>query len=182
MEIKKLIAKINTLSNNIQNAYKNDIEILINYIMEDFDICERGSNIRIKKEQILNYIQSKLNIEKKTCNALTKNNTLCTRSCYLDSDYCKLHVNKMFFDNQNKQIHTQINESLSCDLLVIENNNDKNNVPNKDLSKKFIDDSFYYIDSYYIYDTETYEKVGYIKNGEYILTDDPFILDELVCV
>jgi hypothetical protein len=181
MEIKKLITKINTLSNNIQSAYKNDIEILINYIMEDFDIYERGSNIRIKKEQILNYIQNKLNIEKKTCNALTKNNTLCTRGCYLDSDYCKLHVNKMFFDNQNKQPHIPTTEL--CDLLVIENDN-KNNISNKDnnFSKKFIDDSFYYIDTHYIYDIETYEKVGYIKNGEYILTDDPFVLDELVCV
>ena len=43
-----------------------------------------------------------------------------------------------------------------------------------------IDDTFYYIDSHFIYERDTLQKVGYIENDQgtknYILTDDPFIL------
>lgn len=177
MELKKILTKINTLSNTIQKAYKNDMELLIEWIMEDFDVYERGNNTRIKKEQLLQYINKKLNLEKKTCNALTKNGMLCTRGCYLDSDYCKIHINKMFFDN----IKQTDENGESYELLIIESNkcDELDNKSDKQLSKKFIDDTFYYVDNQYIYDTETYERVGYIQNNEYILTDDPFILEQL---
>jgi hypothetical protein len=47
------------------------------------------------------------------------------------------------------------------------------------LETKLIDDTFYYMDKNYIYDRDTLEKVGYISDNEFILTDDPFILNAI---
>jgi hypothetical protein len=46
----------------------------------------------------------------------------------------------------------------------------------KSLQQKFIDNTFYYVDDEFVYDKETYEKVGYKQNNEYVLTFDPFLL------
>ena len=44
------------------------------------------------------------------------------------------------------------------------------------LTKKFIEDTFYYVDQQYVYDLNL-EKVGYMDEGTCVLTSDPFILE-----
>jgi hypothetical protein len=44
------------------------------------------------------------------------------------------------------------------------------------VEKRMVDGSFYYVDSKYIYDMNTFDKVGYVENSKYVLTDDPFEL------
>ena len=55
---------------------------------------------------------------------------------------------------------------------------------NKNLPKHFINDKLYYTDDTYIYESDNLTKAGYIEKGEndetnYILIDDPFILQNI---
>lgn len=99
----------------------------------------------------------------------------CTRNAIENYDYCKSHLYKMCLKSQD------INK-VSLNIKSVEYNNNKNedNISKcKDkFRKKFIDDSFYWIDDKFIYDMN-YNKVGYIDNNSYILTSDPFILETI---
>lgn len=93
----------------------------------------------------------------------------CSRNAIGGSQYCKKHmyniglsVDKMHTDNVSFYVKKRKPEQV-CE---------------SQLTKKFIEDTFYYIDKYYIYDINK-EKVGYIENGNCILTSDPFILGML---
>ena len=98
--------------------------------------------------------------------------TQCSRNALDDCDYCKTHIYKLGITNiQNHHINKP------PILFQYQNNNDDKTLPNKNcLKKKFIDDTFYFIDDKFIYDN-TLNKVGIIDNNNYILTSDPFILD-----
>jgi hypothetical protein len=97
----------------------------------------------------------------------------CTRNAIENYDYCRTHLYKICLDS--KEIKAQ-------DTPVIFNLNTKSKYNNDDstykddLKSKFIDDSFYFVDNKFIYDTN-YNKVGYIYNNEYVLTSDPFLLE-----
>lgn len=96
----------------------------------------------------------------------------CSRNAVENYDYCKTHLYKIC-------LHSQ--EEISEKNLPIEfniNSPNDNYQEKCNLKKKFIDDSFYLIDSKFIYDTN-HIKVGYVYNNEYILTSDPFLLDTI---
>ena len=94
------------------------------------------------------------------------------------SKYCKIHNYLSFKEPEHdpEPIYQQT-------IFVISdkgNGNDKGNgkgIDKSNYKKQLIDNSFYYIDDSFIYNTSTLEKVGYIENNEFILTDDPFILN-----
>ena len=89
----------------------------------------------------------------------------CLKNAKESLDYCKTHLYKYGLPKETENtIKTISNDKLNVD---------------KEFTKKFIYDSFYIIDKYFIYDIETLEKVGYINKEKYILTDDPFILNSI---
>lgn len=92
----------------------------------------------------------------------------CTKNSNDNSNYCKLHLKKQCLQSIKSK-----SDQDEVDYVIIDN-------PVEDLQptlkKKFIQDSFYLIDSKYIYATESHRKVGIIENNQYILTDDPFVL------
>ena len=94
--------------------------------------------------------------------------TQCTRNAVENYDYCRTHLYKMCLKT----------ESVDDVSFEIEFNLNKVNECKNNLKKKLIDDSFYYIDEKFIYDTN-YNKVGYIEDERYILTSDPFILETI---
>lgn len=117
-------------------------------------------------------IQKQLLVSKtlKRCIGTTSTSPVnqCTRNAVENYDYCRTHLYKMCLktdcvDDVSFEIEFNLNKVNEC----------KNN-----LKKKLIDDSFYYIDEKFIYDTH-YNKVGYIEDGKYILTSDPFILETI---
>lgn len=99
----------------------------------------------------------------------------CSKNAIDNYDYCKIHLYKMCLNqnqvqNSNKE-HSYIPPiEFNCTVEPIKVNN---------LKKKFIEDSFYFVDERFIYDSNNI-KVGYISNGEYVLTSDPFILEAFV--
>lgn len=94
----------------------------------------------------------------------------CTKNASEDFNYCKLHL--------KKELHKQLYQSKEQkhQQCVIEEINASVVAPSLGLQKKFIQDSFYYIDSAFIYAIDDRRRVGIIENQEYILTDDPFVL------
>jgi hypothetical protein len=95
----------------------------------------------------------------------------CNRNAIENYDYCKTHLYKMCLESNN------IDDSISVPIEFTLNNSNSIELKDK-LKKKFIEDTFYFIDSKFIYD-DNYIKVGYIHNNEYILTSNPFLLDNL---
>ena len=87
----------------------------------------------------------------------------CLKNAKESLDYCKTHLYKYGLPKEKENTIKNIsNAKLNVD---------------KEFAKKFINDSFYIIDKYFIYDMDTLEKVGYINKEKYTLTDDPFILN-----
>lgn len=176
MELNKVIENTKELPNKINKAFQKDLDNIINVLVENFDIYQRDSKVRIDRDILYKFITKDLKKES-NCSAITKNGLMCTKKSHGNSNYCKIHYNKHFFQNKNIQNNNTVNVNDNDSIVIIEKEVCEENVQGDNLQKKFIEDSFYLVDDKYIYDKETYEKVGYINsNGEYILTDDPFIL------
>jgi hypothetical protein len=96
----------------------------------------------------------------------------CSKNALDNYDYCKIHLYKMCLVNKDS------NDSNESKIHSIEYKCSNTHISNDNLSLKkvFIDDSFYYTDNIFIYDSNN-TKVGYISKNEYILTSDPFILE-----
>lgn len=163
--------------------YKNKITIDLlkdiyskNYILNK----ETGENIYF--EDLKYYFLNKDVQAQKYCIGITNKNTKCNKKVHLNYDYCKTHVEKY----KSKIINNVLLKYKNCynsdvSIEFSENNNLKNINENhfneKKLKKIFIDNSLYYCDDEFIYDKSVdnfYEKVGYIKNSEYILNFNPF--------
>lgn len=184
MEISKTIDLTNSLSEKIKNAYKKDIENSIDKLFENFDIFKRNTNELVDKKELINILLTPINIV--YCSAATKSNTRCKNKAINNSNYCGKHLYTnqnlkevlhcpKFLLNQNKE-----NTNETNDFYLIENTGQKEycvDIVKENLKKILINDSFYMIDDKWIYDISSYEKVGYIDGEEYILTNDPFILD-----
>lgn len=97
--------------------------------------------------------------------------TQCSRNAIENYDYCKTHLYKICLQSQEN-----IPDTLSINLFEYDINSTKEDKSN--FKKKFIEDSFYFIDNQFIYDMN-HVKVGYIHNNEYILTSDPFVLETI---
>jgi hypothetical protein len=143
------------LENYKKKIIKQSIKILLNEINIDYTEEELF--------RILMQVKSK-----KQCIGITNNLKQCPRNAFDDLDYCKTHIkNYGLRKRTDTNLHTKEIEIIHTKEIIKENAN---------LKKKFIDDTFYYIDDSYIYDIKTMEKVGIKSNGEFILTCDPFIL------
>jgi len=107
----------------------------------------------------------------KRCIGTTNTNPVsqCSKNALDNYDYCKIHLYKICLSKQEE-------EKQDAYIPSIEFTCSTTNIELTQLKKKFIEDSFYFIDEKFIYDASN-NKVGYISNGEYILTSDPFILE-----
>lgn len=177
METQRLIRRIRNLPMNLERAYLNDIANIIDKILEEYDIFYKDTDEKVKREIILNKFKiDLLDKQEETifCAGFSKNGNKCINKTFEESKYCKKHQYLTFRDQLN-------DTTIKQDILILNNNEEtKNNINIEDLKTKMIDDTFYYIDSHFIYERDTLQKVGYIENDQgtknYILTDDPFIL------
>ena len=111
--------------------------------------------------------KEKENQSENICRGISKNGNKCCRQSSENNEYCKTHQYLSF-----RQI---VNEPKVDNLFIIESNSFDRDTKNMEL--QLIEDSFYYVDNFFVYEKETLKKVGYVENKEYILTDDPFILN-----
>jgi hypothetical protein len=164
----------------IEKAIKKDISDIICMLMIDYDIKERGTTNAATKEQLYQKIMAKFEMGDAYCCAVTKNGSKCTRKVQVGKTrYCGTHANieileRMYEKKQNNVIRDHVTKkekvSISNDIL-------------SKMRKVFIEDSFFLVDEEYIYDKDTYEKVGYVEKDsedkKFVLTDDPFILNTI---
>jgi hypothetical protein len=97
----------------------------------------------------------------------------CSKNAIDNYDYCKIHLYKMCLSRHDIDDTTHDSYIPPIEFNCTSKPTDVHN-----LQKKFIEDSFYFVDDKFIYDSNNI-KVGYICNEEYILTSDPFILETL---
>lgn len=201
MEITKTIELTNSLGEKIKNAYKKDIEKVINKLIEEYDIYKRGSDTLLTKNELNKIFLDILNQEVKYCSAATKSGTKCKNKPLDNSKFCAKHFystenlreflhrtsisNEKRLDKQENFDKNEDEYNKNQNLYIINKDkkekNDKNiNITN--LKNILIENAFYYVDTKWIYDKTSMEKVGYIDKNEreeinYILTSDPFILE-----
>ena len=170
MELQKISKRFQNLQDHLEKAYNSDIQKIIQDVFKEYDIFYKGTSDPVSDETFLNNYLFNVKEQVTICLGISQNGNKCCRKSQPYSNYCKMHF---YLEFRNKKSEKSIcNESI-CII------NNKQNLENKEnLEKIFIEDSFYYKDPHFIYDTTTFEKVGYIDTvGAPILTDDPFILE-----
>ena len=178
MELQKISKRFKNLEEHLKKAYKKDVTEIIMEIFEKYDILYKNSNNTVKYKEFLDHFINGLEDKKENiCLGISQNGNKCCRKAQDNSNYCKVHF---YLEFRNKE------DNQKRDTIFIINENNKDNkfdVKKQNLQKVFIEDSFYYKDDKFIYDTFkntdgtiNYQKVGYIENNKLILTDDPFIL------
>jgi hypothetical protein len=153
-----------------QKLISRDIETIINYIFDNYTVEDKTTEKRIDRKEIISHFLSKGEDVIQRCCGINQNGSRCSRNTLENKMYCKIHILKfdtsLFKTCQHQHQHQhQVQEET------------KSAHPNiSELDKIFIDNSFYYVDEKYMYDVSTGEKVGFQQNGEYIVSNDPFIL------
>lgn len=169
METSKVISKSKNISQLLDTAFQKDLEGICETITKNFDITQHGSNVT--SEYLLRYLRMKFGEHNLHCCAITNSGMRCSRRCIEGNKYCKTHFSKIVsFPNLKSA-----NGTLSDSVYFVKK--DSPEIVSKELEKVFIEDSFYFVDSNFIYDIDTNEKVGYVDNLEYVLTSDPFVLN-----
>lgn len=170
MELQKLLKRLKNLDNNVDNAYKKDIKQVIETILKDYDVFYKNTSDKVSLDEFNDIFTEQ---EIPICLGISKNGNKCCRKPQLYSDYCKIHFYLEFNKKLNEKLSEKSNEN---NIIIINENNEKTNMEKTNMEKIFIKDSFYYKDNHFIYDVSDLNKVGYIENEEFFLTDDPFIL------
>lgn len=170
MELDKLSKRLHS---NITKAYTKDIIKLVEESFFEYDIFYKDTNQKVDKQNFLKkflWIFEENDNQSKICNGFSQNGNKCYRRVFEDTNYCKTHQYLNFKKSETVKI--------SNDIYFIDqsqsNFNNQLNINN--LKTQEIDGSFYYIDNNFVYDKHTLERVGYVEQNKYFLTDDPFIL------
>jgi hypothetical protein len=176
MELERLHKKIAKIPSSFETAYKKDITVIIDNLFEEYDIHYKDTSTQVQKAIILNKFLLILGSSREDiiCKGVSQNGNKCCRKAQDGSEYCKTHSYLEF--RQNLTTQKQHSEQQNV-LFVIENENTNNlNIDKSKLSKTLIEDTFYYTDDSFVYNTDSLERVGYVEHGKFFLTDDPFIL------
>jgi hypothetical protein len=172
MELERLCKRFNNVPSSIERAYVKDISKIIDDMMFEYDIRYKDTDHHVSKDILLRRFLSVFGKDEpvKICKGISQNGNKCCRRVHEDSDYCKTHKYLEFRERLDEKNQTKNNT-----LFFIENNT-STNLDVSNLKTQLIEDTFYYVDSSFVYDKSTLERVGYVEGNRYILTDDPFIL------
>lgn len=152
----------------LENYKKKITKEFTRELIKNFKVYN-NNNTLVNEKDIMNIICAPKILNRCIGTTSTGIISQCTRNAIDKFDYCKTHMYKIGYIKNKEETDT---------IIYIENvQNTKNDRDTQDLKKKFINDSFYYVDDKFIYDKFN-NKVGYINNQEYILSSDPFILNE----
>jgi hypothetical protein len=183
MELQKISKRFENLQDHLEKAYTKDIKEIIQNVFKEYDILDKNTSDPVSFDTFLNKFLFSVKEEIPICLGISQNGNKCCRKSQPYSNYCKIHFYLEFKNKVNNKLLE--NNSTEGIFIIDKQNNEKDtnteNTENiKNLEKIFIEDTFYYKDNQFIYDTVNFEKVGYIDNvngnDNLILTDDPFIL------
>lgn len=167
MEVTKVISKLRDVSLELEKSYTKDMMAIIENIYNNYDIKERGTDKLVSKGELIARFKLSEKNESMICLAMCQNGNKCVRRPMEGSEYCKMHIG-LSLRNKFNEVMMEV-EVLDVSKGIMEDVDKK--------EERFIEDMFYYVDERYIYDKETLERVGIVSKGEYILTNDPFILE-----
>ena len=189
-----------SLQNNlkrVEKGYVSDLDNILKDIALHYNIYTSNTNNKIDYLHLYNkYISPILSKDiVLQCSAISLNGNRCSYKSIKETNYlyCKKHIFKQkqsysLFetrentDNDTSNNTTVYNDSDDDSDDAFENVSEENkDITNK--TQKIIDNKLYYIDDIFIYKndykTKKLIKCGYISNDEYMLTDDPFILENI---
>lgn len=143
------------------HAIERDVQAIVLDIFRQYDVYYKNSSTRVDLHTVCASVE-------RQCAAATRNGKRCTQQPAFSSMYCKRHrSNEHATLEATPSVHT-----VDIVPMTTECGGESGR------RKVFVDDSFYSIDEMYMYDLATGARVGYIEDGRYMLTDDPFILGE----
>ena len=183
METTKICKRLDNLSSDLKNSCSKDILHIFDIIFEEYDIVYKNTgkivNKQILTDRLHDLLNEKVQEEIPVCKGFSQNGNKCFKRSQQNSNYCKVHA-YLAFREKNALVSNNKIDTLTSNNIYTPMNLSKNKIDILSLEKTFINDSFYYHDKSFIYDKESLEKVGYIENeNDFILTDDPFILEML---
>jgi hypothetical protein len=163
----------------LEKTFWKDVEKLVGVICDEYSVINKGDKQKVSVSDIIKVLKWKTiktteNTTTKRCGGVTKDGSLCTRLAKGDSMFCKIHQDRINNTGNTVQGDTHlyvVNSSSALGTTRSTCNKDS-----KKLQMQLIGDMFYNVDETYIYDVETGETVGIVDNGQYILSDDPFVL------
>lgn len=155
-----------------ENYKKRITRDIIKTLYKNYKIYN-SENVLIDIETLQQEILTPKNIKRCVGTTNTTPISQCTRNTLDNYNYCKTHLYKICLQSQLQENNCQTSPINFITPTEIKYTKNKNN-----LKKKFIEDSFYFIDDKFIYDTD-YIKVGYIQHNDFVLTSDPFVLETL---
>lgn len=172
MELERLCKRFNNVPNSIERAYVKDISKIIDDIMFEYDIRYKNTDHDVSKDILLRRFISVFGKDEtvKICKGISQNGNKCCRRVQEESDYCKTHKYLEFRERLDEKQHCK------NDTVFFIENSASTNLDVSNLKTQLIEDTFYYVDSSFVYDKSSLERVGYVEGDRYILTDDPFIL------
>ena len=164
--------------NPLLEKYKKTItRDVIKKLYEKYTIYDDDEN-EINEKDIKEYLEKLSNSGKKRCCGVSKSSGIpkqCKAFAISNFDYCKNHM--MTYGTCGlSQEQNNINVEIYKDKHINSDEHTDQHIDLGNLKMKFIDDSFYYVDTNFVYN-KLKQKVGYIEDGEFILTDDPYILN-----
>lgn len=200
---------MSSLKNNlkrVEKGYITDIENVLKDLTQNYHIVTHKGKHMTYTELINIYIP---NDDEKIyqCTAVLNNGNRCSYKSLKGTDflYCKKHIFKYNKHKITQKLQTCIEENEEFEQkfndmnLKYEQENQKEHESERDpeseyesesesseseetvcmdsMKKQFINDKLYYHDNKFIYYNN--KKCGYIDNNEFILIDDPFLLNQL---
>lgn len=137
------------------------IKNVLKEIYKDFTV--NNLDVKISQEDLFNILTNK-----KKCKNISNKMIQCKNITVNNSDFCEKHYINKFSQTYVKETVERIYEEIDSDTEYI-----------LTLDKKMIKDSFYYIDNKYncFYDSD-FNKVGIIKDDEFIFTTNPFLFEQ----
>lgn len=150
----------------LENYKKKIVKEFTKELIKNFKVYNNNTNTVVSEKDIINIICAPKILNRCIGTTTTGIISQCTRNAIDKFEYCKTHMYKIGYIKKKEETNT---------IIYIESVQNTKNT--EDLKRKFINNSFYYVDDKFIYDKFS-NKVGYINNQEYILSSDPFILND----
>jgi len=178
MELDKCITKTNVFSTQLRESILKDISKISESLTTKYNITYKDGAGTAAPHEISIFISQLFeSYHAQNCCAITKSGTRCSNKSNPQSKYCRKHIQQaMYSIIKNPKSNKNLFEQQEILLVNESTYNEESNHQISKFDKKFIDDTLYLVDSKFIYDSQTKNKVGYIDNGQFILTDDPFEL------
>ena len=188
---------MSSLKNNlkrVEKGYITDIENVLKDLTQNYHIVTHKGKHMTYTELINIYIPT--DDEKiYQCTAVLNNGNRCSYKSLKGTDflYCKKHIFKYNKHKITQKLQTCIedneefeekfnNMNIKSECAAQESESESESeseetVCTESMEKQFINDKLYHHDNKFIYYNN--KKCGYIDNNEFILVDDPFLLNQL---